>query len=150
MNDATPSPDPRIAEAAAALRARGFEGRFDCAMVLGTGLGKLADDLEEAVALPYAEIPHFPRPSVSGHPGQLIAGRMERKRVLLLQGRAHYYETGDAAAIRLQGVVLPGLGEVPVQAVQALPYLMTVVLLAGFIGRAVPPRAAGVPYVKER
>jgi simple sugar transport system permease protein len=56
----------------------------------------------------------------------------------------------DAAAIRLQGTVLPGLGEVPVQAIQALPYLLTVVLLAGFIGRAVPPRASGIPYTKER
>jgi simple sugar transport system permease protein len=56
----------------------------------------------------------------------------------------------DAVAIRLQGVTLPGLGEVPVQAIQALPYLMTLVLLAGVIGRAVPPRAAGIPYVKER
>jgi ABC-type uncharacterized transport system permease subunit len=55
----------------------------------------------------------------------------------------------DAIAIRLQGVVVPGIGEVPVQAVQALPYVMTVILLAGFFGRAVPPRAAGVPYVKE-
>lgn len=56
----------------------------------------------------------------------------------------------DAVAIRLQGVALPGVGHVPVQAIQALPYLMTVVLLAGFIGRAVPPRASGIPYVKER
>ena len=56
----------------------------------------------------------------------------------------------DAAAIRLQGVVLPGIGEFPVQAVQALPYLLTVVLLAGFVGRATPPRASGEPYVKER
>ena len=56
----------------------------------------------------------------------------------------------DAAAIRLQGVVVQGIGEVPVQAIQALPYLLTVILLAGFIGRAVPPRAAGLPYVKER
>jgi simple sugar transport system permease protein len=56
----------------------------------------------------------------------------------------------DAAAIRLQGVALPGIGTVPVQAIQALPYVLTVVLLAGFIGRATPPRAAGVPYVKER
>jgi len=56
----------------------------------------------------------------------------------------------DAAAIRLQGVAVPGVGEVPVQAIQALPYLLTVVLLAGVIGRATPPRAAGVPYVKER
>jgi simple sugar transport system permease protein len=56
----------------------------------------------------------------------------------------------DAAAIRLQGVVLPGLGEVPVQAIQALPYVLTVVLLAGFIGKAVAPKALGIPYAKER
>ncbi|HEV2557597.1 MAG TPA: ABC transporter permease [Microvirga sp.] len=56
----------------------------------------------------------------------------------------------DALAIRLQGIVLPGIGEVPVQAIQALPYLMTVILLAGVIGTAIPPRASGVPYVKER
>lgn len=56
----------------------------------------------------------------------------------------------DAAAIRLQGVVLPGIGAFPVQAVQALPYLLTVVLLAGFVGRAIPPKASGQPYVKER
>lgn len=56
----------------------------------------------------------------------------------------------EAIAIRLQGVSLPGIGLVPVQAIQALPYVMTVVLLAGFIGRATPPKASGVPYVKER
>jgi general nucleoside transport system permease protein len=56
----------------------------------------------------------------------------------------------DAMAIRLQGVALPGVGQVPVQFIQALPYVLTVVLLAGFIGRAVPPRASGIPYVKER
>ena len=56
----------------------------------------------------------------------------------------------EAAAIRLQGVVLPGIGAVPVQAIQALPYLMTVVLLAGFIGQSRAPKALGTPYVKER
>lgn len=56
----------------------------------------------------------------------------------------------DAVAIRLQGVALPGLGQVPVQAIQALPYVMTVILLAGFIGKATPPKASGLPYVKER
>lgn len=56
----------------------------------------------------------------------------------------------DAVAIRLQGVALPVVGEVPVQAVQALPYVLTVVLLAGFIGKAVAPRALGMPYTKER
>jgi simple sugar transport system permease protein len=56
----------------------------------------------------------------------------------------------DAAAIRLQGVDLPLVGAVPVQLIQALPYLMTVVLLAGFIGRARAPKALGVAYVKQR
>jgi len=56
----------------------------------------------------------------------------------------------DAAAIRLQGVHLPGVGEVPVQAIQALPYVLTVVLLAGFIGKSIPPKALGIPYSKER
>lgn len=55
----------------------------------------------------------------------------------------------DALAIRLQGVRLPGIGEVPVPAIQALPYLLTVVLLAGFIGRSLAPAALGKPYVKE-
>ena len=56
----------------------------------------------------------------------------------------------EAVAIRLQGVDLPGIGDVSVQFVQALPYVLTVILLAGFIGRATPPRALGLPYVKER
>jgi simple sugar transport system permease protein len=56
----------------------------------------------------------------------------------------------DAIAIRLQGVRLPGVGEVPVEVIQALPYILTVVLLAGFVGRAMAPHALGHPYVKER
>ena len=56
----------------------------------------------------------------------------------------------DALATRLQGVSLPLLGVVPVQFILALPYVLTVLLLAGFVGTAVPPRAIGVPYVKEK
>ena len=56
----------------------------------------------------------------------------------------------DAAQIRLQGVSLPYIGQVPVQAIQALPYLLTVLLLAGFVGRAKAPKASGIPFVKDR
>ena len=56
----------------------------------------------------------------------------------------------DAAAIRMQGVQFAVIGEVPVQAIQALPYVLTVVLLAGFIGKAVAPQALGLPYTKDR
>jgi simple sugar transport system permease protein len=56
----------------------------------------------------------------------------------------------DAVSIRMQGAELPVIGAVPVQFIQALPYLLTVVLLAGFIGKSVAPAALGRPYVKER
>lgn len=56
----------------------------------------------------------------------------------------------DALQIRLQGTELPLIGQVPVQTIQALPYILTVVMLAGFIGKAVGPKAGGQPYVKER
>ncbi|WP_207461717.1 ABC transporter permease [Azospirillum sp. SYSU D00513] len=56
----------------------------------------------------------------------------------------------DALQVRLQGVPLPWIGVIPVQFIQMLPYLLTVLLLAGFVGRAVAPKASGVPYVKER
>jgi simple sugar transport system permease protein len=56
----------------------------------------------------------------------------------------------DALQARLQGVPLPGVGVVPVQLIQALPYLLTIFLLAGFVGKSVAPKAIGIPYVKER
>ena len=55
----------------------------------------------------------------------------------------------DALAVRLQGVIIPGIGEIPVQLIEVTPYLLTVILLAGFIGRAVPPKASAQPYIKE-
>ncbi len=56
----------------------------------------------------------------------------------------------DAMAILMQGQELPVVGQVPVQFMQALPYVLTVILLAGFVGKAIPPKAGGQPYVKER
>ncbi|MEH6443221.1 MAG: ABC transporter permease [Oceanospirillaceae bacterium] len=56
----------------------------------------------------------------------------------------------EALTVRLEGVALPLIGEVPPQLMQALPYILTVVLLAGFIGKAIAPKAVGIPYSKER
>ncbi|KLK94394.1 purine nucleoside phosphorylase [Microvirga vignae] len=97
-------------EAAEFVRARGFDGHFDAAFVLGTGLGTLVEEVNDAVSLAYADIPHFPRSGVSGHAGKLVAGQLEGKRVLLFQGRAHYYETGDAGAMRLPVAFMKELG----------------------------------------
>ena len=64
----------------------------DLAVVLGSGLGDFAGGLASAVSLPYATIPHWPRSSVPGHSGKLIAGRLGETGVAVLAGRAHLYE----------------------------------------------------------
>lgn len=61
-------------------------------LVLGSGLGGLADTLEEAVRIPYEDIPGWPRSTVHGHSGKLVIGRIEGKMVAAQQGRAHFYE----------------------------------------------------------
>jgi purine-nucleoside phosphorylase len=104
--------ESQVQEAAEFVRSRGFDGRFAAAFVLGTGLGTLADELVDPVSLPYAEIPHFPRSGVSGHAGHLVAGALEGGRVLLFQGRGHYYETGDPGAMRIPMALVSAL-EVP-------------------------------------
>jgi len=62
------------------------------AVVLGSGLGAFADDLDEAVAIPFEEIPHFVKPTVEGHAGRLVLGTIEGRHVAVQQGRFHYYE----------------------------------------------------------
>ncbi len=61
-------------------------------LVLGSGLGGLADTLENAVSIPYSDIPHWPRSTVHGHQGKLVIGELEGKTVVCQQGRAHFYE----------------------------------------------------------
>ncbi|MFH6784415.1 MULTISPECIES: purine-nucleoside phosphorylase [Methylobacterium] len=102
-----------MGDAAAFLRARGFDGGFALALVTGTGLGPLAERLTDRIALPYGEIPHFPASGVSGHAGRLVAGVLSGRRVLLFQGRAHPYEHGDAAAMRVPVGVVAALGAPP-------------------------------------
>ena len=100
------------------LRNAGLNQSIDLALVLGTGLGKIADDLEDAITIPFSDIPGFPSGSatghaVSGHARMLRYGKMEGSRVLILQGRGHYYEAGDAAIMRTALGVLPRLGSPP-------------------------------------
>jgi len=68
-------------------------------IVLGSGLGTLAQDVEEAVTIPFDDLPGFPTSTVSGHVGSIMIGQLRGKRVVLLAGRSHYYERGDAAAM---------------------------------------------------
>src|SRR5271157_3273489 len=87
--------------AIAALKAKGFDSLPPLAIVLGSGLGPLADEAGGAIAASYADIPGFPVPSVEGHSGRLVVGDIEGRRVALFQGRGHYYERGDANAMRV-------------------------------------------------
>lgn len=80
------------------------------ALVLGSGLGGLVDDVEHAVRIPYAELPGFPASGVTGHAGELVAGHLAGRPVLMLSGRAHYYEQRDAAAMRPAFEALAGIG----------------------------------------
>jgi purine-nucleoside phosphorylase len=103
-------PEPKVEAAAGLLRSGGFDGPFACAIVTGTGLGAWVRDLEASVSVPYAQIPGFPRPGVSGHGGRLHAGEIAGRRVLVLEGRAHAYESGDAGVMRVPIGVARTLG----------------------------------------
>jgi len=81
-----------------------------CAIVLGTGLGPLADAVSDPVILPYAALPGFPAVGVSGHAGRLVIGTLEGRRVAVLQGRAHTYETGDPRVMKPVIDTLAALG----------------------------------------
>lgn len=85
--------------AAQLLRQRGVEEPVEMAVLLGTGLGALAGALDGAVTVSYQDLPGFPKTSVPGHPGQLAIGVQEGIRVAYLQGRAHFYEHGDASVM---------------------------------------------------
>jgi purine-nucleoside phosphorylase len=79
-------------------------------LVLGSGLGRLAERLEDAARLPYGDIPGFPAPTVAGHAGELVAGRLAGREVLVQGGRFHMYEGHDAATSALPVRVAAALG----------------------------------------
>lgn len=65
---------------------------IDFGLILGSGLGELAEEIEEAIVIPYDQIPFFPTSTVVGHAGQLVYGTLSGKKVLAMQGRFHFYE----------------------------------------------------------
>ncbi|MBI2972199.1 MAG: purine-nucleoside phosphorylase [Armatimonadetes bacterium] len=91
----------QIDQAAAFVRQR-TKVKPQIGMILGSGLGALAREIDADAAIPYAEIPNFPRSTVEGHSGQLVLGRLEGKPVVAMQGRVHFYE-----GYTLQQVVFP-------------------------------------------
>jgi purine-nucleoside phosphorylase len=82
----------------------------DIAIVLGSGLGGLAELLIDPISIPYDAIPHLPTPTVSGHAGMLFAGTLSNRRVWMLQGRFHYYEGHDLDVVTRPIRILQRLG----------------------------------------
>lgn len=87
-------------EPAAYIRQRLGEINPEYAIVLGSGLGALTEAVEKPVVIGFDEIDGFPKSAVSGHTGELVAGYLSGTPVLVLSGRIHYYENGNAAAMR--------------------------------------------------
>lgn len=110
MSDNTDARGAMIADAARAVGKR-LEGRSPTVgIILGSGLGHLADEIQQAVRVPYAAIPGFPQPSVAGHKGELVAGTLEDMPVLVQSGRFHLYEGHSADVAGLPVRVFARLG----------------------------------------
>lgn len=98
-------------------------------LVLGSGLGGVVDRLSDVIKMPYLEVPHFPEGQVEGHAGFLVSGVLAGKRVLVMQGRFHYYE-----GYTMQGVVFP----IRVMAALAVKRLVVTNAAGGLKGRLRP------------
>lgn len=99
----------RIDEAAAYIRAR-TRVHPHLAIILGSGLGALADVIERDTTIPYRDIPHFPQSTVEGHQGNLVPGILEGKPIVAMQGRVHLYEGYEAADVVFPVRVMRALG----------------------------------------
>ena len=100
----------QVAEAAAFLEGRLGGLRAKIGIVLGSGLGAAADAVTDAVIVPYAEIPHFPRSTVEGHAGRIVAGALAGVPVVVMQGRVHFYEGYTPLEVTFPMRVLGALG----------------------------------------
>jgi purine-nucleoside phosphorylase len=100
----------QVSEAAAFLRAMLGPFNPNVGIVLGSGMGAVADSLNGRVVVPYAEIPHFPRSTVEGHTGRIVAGHLGGVPVAVMQGRVHFYEGYTPAQVTFPMRVLGALG----------------------------------------
>lgn len=85
-------------------------GSYKIGMILGSGLGSLAEEVEDAARIPYAHLTEFPISTVTSHSSELVAGTLAGVPVVILSGRAHYYESGDPAVMRTPVETLKELG----------------------------------------
>ena len=99
-----------MTKAAKTIRKIAGDLTLDAALVLGSGLSALGDALKDQVAIPFSELKGFPSGGVSGHGRDLLIGTMGGKRLAILTGRQHYYEHGNAAAMRPALETLADLG----------------------------------------
>lgn len=99
----------QVMEAVAAIRARASL-QPAVALILGSGLGDLANEVDDATVIPYEEIPHFARSTVVGHAGRLLLGRLAGVPVVVMQGRFHFYEGHTPQVLTLPVRVMSALG----------------------------------------
>jgi purine-nucleoside phosphorylase len=100
----------QVSVAASFLRSKLGSLRPRIGIVLGSGLGAVADAVTESVVVPYAQIPHFPQSTVEGHSGRIVAGLLNKIPVLVMQGRVHYYEGYSPLEVTFPMRVLGALG----------------------------------------
>jgi purine-nucleoside phosphorylase len=99
----------QVQEAANAIRAK-WPGRPRVGIILGTGLGGLVEEITGEASFPYAEVPHFPVPTVVGHAGRLVGGQLAGTTVVAMEGRFHFYEGYSLKQITLPVRVMRALG----------------------------------------
>ncbi|MDE3148040.1 MAG: purine-nucleoside phosphorylase, partial [Acidobacteriota bacterium] len=100
----------QVVEAAAFLKAISSSFNARIGIVLGSGLGATVGAVTDQVMVPYAETPHFPRSTVEGHKGRIIAGRLSGVPVVMMQGRVHFYEGYTPQQVTFPMRVLGALG----------------------------------------
>src|SRR6266852_6349944 len=99
----------KIQEAKRTIQSQ-WKGQPQVGIILGTGLGGLAEDIDTDVKLPYQEIPHFPHSTSPSHAGRLVCGRLSGKTVMAMEGRFHYYEGYSLKQITLPVRLMKALG----------------------------------------